>query len=134
MAISNTKLSKNQSLVIESLIHAGQPLGAYAILDALRDKGFSAPPQVYRALNQLLELGLIHRLESLNAYIACQLDTCHSNDNKNTSFVICEGCGMVQELSSSMVADAVAVLVNKCNFVPTKSAIEISGLCHKCIA
>ena len=64
-------LTKNQSLVFETLQRADQPISAYTILDRLRDHGFRAPLQVYRALDKLVEAGLVHRLESLNAFVAC---------------------------------------------------------------
>ena len=54
------KLTKNQSLVFEAMLQAGQPMGAYALLDQLRDHGFKAPLQIYRALDQLAELGFVH--------------------------------------------------------------------------
>ena len=64
-------LTKNQSLVFDVLTRAEQPISAYTILDRLREHGFRAPLQVYRALDKLLEAGLVHRLESLNAFVAC---------------------------------------------------------------
>ncbi|MGB2321810.1 MAG: Fur family transcriptional regulator, partial [Candidatus Puniceispirillaceae bacterium] len=68
---AKSKLTRNQTLVLEALASAGQPLGAYSLLDLLRDQGFKAPLQVYRALDQLISEGLVHRLESLNAWTAC---------------------------------------------------------------
>ena len=64
-------LTKNQSLVLDALTNAHQALGAYALLDLLREKGFKAPLQIYRPLEQLVDLGLVHRLESLNAWTVC---------------------------------------------------------------
>jgi Fur family zinc uptake transcriptional regulator len=125
-------LTKKQSQVIETLAKAGRPLGAYTILDELRDDGFKAPLQVYRTLDQLISLGFVHRLESLNAYIVCQMETCGSTDNLNTSFIICDLCGLVQELPHTAVESAARILLDKLNFTPTKSTIEIRGLCHAC--
>ncbi len=126
------KLTKKQSLVIETLANADRPLGAYSILDELRDEGFRAPLQVYRTLDQLIALGLIHRLESLNAYVACQMESCGSTNNLNASFVICDSCGIVKELPSVAVEKAVDILLDSFTFTPTKSAIEIRGICHSC--
>ena len=67
-ADAKTKLTKNQALVLKVLINASQPLGAYAILDKLRGNGFKAPLTVYRALEQLADQGLVHKLESLNSW------------------------------------------------------------------
>jgi len=64
-------LTRNQSLVFGALSRAEGPLSAYTILDQLRDDGFRAPLQVYRALDKLVETGMVHRLESLNAFVAC---------------------------------------------------------------
>ena len=125
-------LTKKQSQVMDTLAKAGRPLGAYTILDELRDDGFKAPLQVYRTLDQLISLGFVHRLESLNAYIVCQLETCGSADNPNTSFMICERCGLAQELPHIAVEGAVRILLDKLNFTPTKSTIEIRGLCNAC--
>ena len=70
----NTKnaLTKNQQLVLTILNKADMPLSAYSILDGLREFGFKAPLQVYRALDRLIELGKVHRIESMNAFIACE--------------------------------------------------------------
>ena len=125
-------LTKKQSQVMETLTKASRPLGAYTILDELRDDGFKAPLQVYRTLDQLISLGFVHRLESLNAYIVCQLETCSSSDNLNTSFMICELCGLAQELPHTHVEVAVQILLDKLNFTPSKSTIEIRGLCNAC--
>ena len=89
-------LTKNQSLVLDVLIKAGQPSGAYDLLDKLRQHGFKAPLQVYRALEQLIGLGLVHRLESLNAFIACSHMSCQTS--AATAFVICDRCETVQEI------------------------------------
>ncbi|HSM41507.1 MAG TPA: transcriptional repressor, partial [Afifellaceae bacterium] len=66
-------------MVFDTLLAADGPLSAYDILDRLRDKGFRAPLQVYRALDKLLALGLVHRLESLNAFIACAHPDCEGH-------------------------------------------------------
>ncbi|MCB1460156.1 MAG: transcriptional repressor, partial [Nitratireductor sp.] len=64
-------LTRNQLLVLNALVAAGGPLSAYGILDQLREEGFRAPLQVYRALEKLVDQGKVHRLESLNAFVAC---------------------------------------------------------------
>ena len=65
------KLSKNQALVYEALSQAGKPVGAYDLLDQLKAHGLKAPLQIYRALESLIELKVVHRLESLNAWTTC---------------------------------------------------------------
>jgi Fur family zinc uptake transcriptional regulator len=73
-------LTKNQSLVMGALTNSDGPLSAYTILDQLRDHGFRAPLQVYRALDKLVEFGLVHRLESLNAFVACRHPGCDGHE------------------------------------------------------
>ncbi len=91
------KLTNNQNLVLSVLQLSGHPLSAYTILDRLRDDGLKATLQVYRALEKLLEAGRIHRLESMNAFVAC----CHSKHRqihpRIIAFEICEPCGKVNE-------------------------------------
>ena len=123
-------LTRNQALVLDQLADAAVPLGAYAILDQLRDQGFRAPLQVYRALDKLVELGLVHRLESLNAFVACQHR--HGKDHGLTAFTICENCGAVHEFHDHEVADLLAERSRTAGFSPRKSTIEISGLCIDC--
>ena len=72
----DAKLSRNQSQVLACLREAGAPLSAYAILDKVRDSGISHPPTVYRALNELMQLGMVHRLQSRSAFIACGHGAC----------------------------------------------------------
>lgn len=64
-------LTKNQLCVLEKLETASGPLSAYTLLDQLRERGFRAPLQVYRALDTLVKSGFVHRLESINSFVAC---------------------------------------------------------------
>ncbi|MDO6806861.1 transcriptional repressor, partial [Wenyingzhuangia sp. 1_MG-2023] len=76
--------------VLELIWQSHKPVGAYELLPALANDGFnSAPPTVYRALDFLLDLGLVHRLHSLNAYVGCN----HPGANHPVCFFICEHCG-----------------------------------------
>lgn len=123
-------LTKNQSLVLGALEKAEAPLGAYTILDTLRGDGLRAPLQVYRALEKLLEFGLVHRLESLNAFVAC---THHSrHDSSMMAFAICEKCGSVCEFSDAAVQDRLTGWAEASRFQPSKTTIEIKGLCAAC--
>jgi len=122
------ELTKNQSLVLEALTGAAQPLGAYALLDELRDHGFKAPPQVYRALDQLIGLGLVHRLESLNAWTIC----CGNHHKDTPVFAICDDCGTVTEHFDTQLSLGISSLSKRNGFVPDRSIIEIHGQCDKC--
>jgi Fur family transcriptional regulator, zinc uptake regulator len=72
-------LTRNQDLVLKTLNAADTPLSAYDILDRLRGDGLRAPLQIYRALDKLIEHGLAHRLESLNAFVCCANSERHEN-------------------------------------------------------
>lgn len=94
-------LTKHQALVLDALASETGSAGAYALLDRLRAQGLRAPAQVYRALDKLIEYGLVHRLESLNAFIAC--DRPHAHEHGVVAFAICDGCGSVDEFSDAGV-------------------------------
>ena len=123
-------LTKNQTLVYGALSRAGEPLSAYAILDRLRDKGLRAPLQVYRALDKLIELGLIHRLESLNSFVACQHPGCE--DRESMVFAICETCGKVSEVADDTVERQLKRLATRNGFAMTSCIIELRGHCRSC--
>lgn len=131
MTASLPDLTKNQSLVFETLSQAGAPLSAYTILDQLREHGFRAPLQVYRALDKLLERGLIHRLESLNAFVACQHNHSH-NHLGTTVFVICGTCGDVNELNDQVVSDQLMRRAVEENFRVESAMVELRGCCAGC--
>ena len=97
-------LTKNQLCVLTRLEGAVGPLSAYTLLDQLRDDGFRAPLQVYRALDSLMKGGFVHRLESLNAFVACAEP--HDHSHRMTAFAICDICGQVSEFSDHDVGAA----------------------------
>ena len=92
----NQSLTKNQRIVLDLLQNSGEPLKAYFILDSLKKEGLNSPLQVYRALDKLVELGKIHKIESINSFIICNNSNCASN----TAFTICERCGKVKEIKN----------------------------------
>ncbi|MDF1748607.1 MAG: Fur family transcriptional regulator [Alphaproteobacteria bacterium] len=123
-------LTKNEALVFGILNGTDQPLSAYAILDQLRDDGLRAPVQVYRALDRLLEFGMAHRLESLNAFVACNHD--HPEEAAQTAFAICESCGKVTEFTDPSLDEYLAYWAKSENFAPTRTTLELRGLCSAC--
>ncbi len=123
-------LTKNQTLVFGALSDADGPLSAYAILDRLRDHGFRAPLQVYRALDKLMALGLIHRLESLNSFVACRHPKCEGRES--VVFEICEICGKVSELADDPLEKQIKKLAHKDGFTVTACTIELRGNCRAC--
>jgi len=123
-------LTKNQSLVFGALETADGPLSAYTILDKLRDDGFRAPLQVYRALDKLVEFGMVHRLESLNAFVACRQPECESH--QTIAFTICDSCGQVDEINDSKLARQLKSIADQTAFALAKSTVELRGNCREC--
>ncbi|MBS8259120.1 transcriptional repressor [Roseibium polysiphoniae] len=125
-------LTKNQALVLGALTGSNGPLTAYAILDLLRADGFRAPLQVYRALDKLVDFGMVHRLESLNAFVACRHPGCTSHDS--AAFAICEQCGLVTEFTPDKAVDMLKDWAKGEGFQMAKTTIELRGLCRTCTA
>ena len=125
-------LTRNQLLVLQKLEAAVGPLSAYTLLDLLRDDGFRAPLQVYRALDTLMKGGFVHRLESLNAFVACAEP--HDHSHSMTAFAICDKCGQVTEFSDETVGKQLDQWVGSTGFVAKKAVIEFRGTCGKCAA
>ncbi|MDN2564917.1 transcriptional repressor [Aquibium sp. A9E412] len=123
-------LTRNQALVHRALAEAEGPLSAYTILDRLRGEGLRAPLQVYRALEKLVERGLVHRLESLNAFVACSHPETAVHDA--TAFAICDKCGTVSELADARLARRLATLAGEAGYTLDRSTVELRGLCRAC--
>ncbi|MDB2619337.1 transcriptional repressor [Litoricolaceae bacterium] len=128
--MADLKLTKNQTLVLSVLEESSIPLSAYTILERLGEHGLRAPPQVYRALDKLLDLGLAHKLASMNSFLACQHTQCGSH--QITSFAICDGCEQVSEIINTEFERQLNSLANDVGLQPTRSTIEIHGLCDQC--
>lgn len=125
-------LTRNQKLVRDRLAAASGPLTAYALLDDLRSDGFRAPLQVYRALDSLISSGLVHRLESLNAFVAC---TCaHAHGEERAAFAICETCGATEEFSGPCLSADLSDWIAARAFSPRRTVVEIRGHCARCKA
>lgn len=117
--------------VLELVWQSHGPVRAYDLLDRLRaERRGAAPPTVYRALDFLLAHGLIHRIESLNAYVGCS-DPDHKHGGQ---FLICRGCGTVAELDDDGIARAVAERARALGFAVERQTVEVMGLCPRCEA
>jgi len=124
------QFTRNQMLVLDALQGERKPLSAYAILDRLRQFGIRAPLQVYRALQHLTETGKVHRLESLNAFVACRHSGC---DRAHTlTFAICEKCGGVAEHADARLEAEIGRIAASSGFVARRTVVEISGSCRAC--
>ena len=107
---------------------SGEPLKAYFILDSLKKEGLNSPLQVYRALDKLVELGKIHKVESLNSFIICNNSNCASN----TAFTICERCGKVKEIKNNNLTEGVNELVRENKLNITRYNLEFYVVCNTC--
>ena len=123
------RLTALRSHVLELIWQSHQPVGAYELLDILKSERRNAqPPTIYRALNFLLNLGLIHRIESLNAYVGCA--TPHINHN--TQFLICSDCGAAAEISDVRLDKVINALAKDAKFSVNHRSIEVEGQCPNC--
>lgn len=115
--------------VLRLICQSEQPLGAYALLDLMKQDGRSAaPPTVYRALDFLQEQGLVHRLASNNTYLACA----HPQHKHEAVFLVCKHCGFTQELHTDGIYHALEARAEQVGFRAEHAAIEVSGLCAQC--
>ena len=130
MSLTSEKLTKNQQTVLNLLEKSKEPLKAYAILFDIQKKGIKAPLQVYRALDKLIEIGKVHKIESKNSYIACEHKNC--NSSTSTSFLICETCDQVSELTQKTLPSYFAKQSEQANFKYAKHNLEIYGACKNC--
>lgn len=133
-AARGAQLTPLRRRVMRLVLEAGQPVGAYALLDKLRDeRGPAAPPTVYRALDFLLEQGLVHKLERLNAFTPCaEAGHDHGTQGHPHQFLICRTCGDTIELTDHAVAHALEHAAKKAGFTPQKMTVEIEGTCARC--
>ena len=130
MPLLTEKLTNNQQTVLDLLEESKEPLKAYAILFDIQKKGIKSPLQVYRALDKLIEIGKVHKIESKNSYIACKNSNC--NSQTSTSFLICEICDKVTELKKNNLSRYFSRVSDKSNFRYTKHNLEIYGACKIC--
>src|SRR5664279_1791249 len=124
------KLTPIRRHVLQALLSSHRPLGAYEVIDELaRWMPRPAPITVYRALDFLMTNGLVHRIESRNAYLACA----HDHDSAAlVAFLICEGCGSVGEIPAAPVALSLNAAARATGFAPKLSVVEITGTCAHC--
>ncbi len=107
------------------------PVGAYDLLDRLsREQGRTAPPTVYRALEFLLDQGLVHRIESLNAFVGCP----HPSETHSGQFLICRDCGAAAEMQNRTIDRAISTQAAACGFTVEGKTVEVRGLCPTCQA
>ena len=123
-------LSKNQQIVLNIIEKAKGPVKAYSILDNVQKKGINAPLQVYRALDKLIRIGKIHKVESRNAFIACKNTNCEVSNA--TAFSICQACEKVTEIINSKLSKYLKSFQDNTGMKYKKYNLEFFGLCQKC--
>ena len=121
------RVTHNQELVLDVLRTEGRAMTAYQILDDLSDHGLKAPVQVYRALESLLEREEVHRIESLNAFVACS----HRDHRALGGFAICDDCRRIWEFTLPEGAEITAVADSK-GFETHEVMVELHGSCAEC--
>ncbi|HEY0218653.1 MAG TPA: transcriptional repressor [Afipia sp.] len=116
--------------VLQALLVSHRPLGAYEIIEELAGSmPRPAPITIYRALDFLMENGLVHRIESRNAFLACG----HDHDSSSVvAFLICDACGSVGEIPSAALAKSFNEAARGTGFAPKLSVVEITGTCAHC--
>ena len=125
------ELTRNQQEILSCLRSAAEPLGGYEILNRVRAGGIAYPTSVYRALHNLVRLGLVHRIESLDSFVACT----HPHDGHQTGFLICEGCGKVVELSVLSAEQHLLQSVFRGEIkIERVVSLEFSGRCRACLS
>ena len=130
MAVKQEYLSKNQQIVLSIIEKAKGPLKAYSILYNVQKRGIKAPLQVYRALEKLIKIGKIHKIESKNAFVACKNSNCEIT--KATAFSICEKCEKVTEINNSKLTNYLSNFQDTAGMKYNKYNLEFFGLCKKC--
>ncbi len=121
-------LTKNEDIVLTALKQAARPLSAYQIMEQTTPKGVRVPQQIYRALHGLVGHRLIHRIETINAYLACQ----HAAHEHQAAFTVCTACGRVEEVPLGRTIGNLTKAVAKTGFAVHATHLELSGLCAGC--
>lgn len=115
--------------VLEYLLGEHRALGAYEILDRLRADGLgNQPPVAYRALEFLVSHGFAHRIEKLNAFIACGLP----GQAHQPAFLICSDCGNIAETDTGSTAGGIGLAAKENGFAVDHTVIEVEGTCARC--
>ena len=133
------RLTPIRAKVLGLIAAQGKPIKAYDLLDRIRaDKlddedsaGSAAPPTVYRALDFLLANGFIHKLESVNAFVACHHP---STAQHSVPFLICDRCHSAVELEDERIVALLDEKARALGFVPQAQTLEVHGLCARCVA
>ncbi|WNO09216.1 Fur family transcriptional regulator [Teredinibacter sp. KSP-S5-2] len=127
---SGARLTRLRKEVLKLVWQSHSPLGAYSLIKQLeqtssRDK--VGPPTVYRALDFLVEQGLVYKVRSLNAFIGVS-----THNQKKVTFLVCQECGFTEEVTNNSIQQAINLLASQHRFSVNHQVMEILGLCAKC--
>ena len=126
-----SKLTGQRREILSSVAQSHSAVGAYDIIERMAEHGpRPAPITVYRALDFLLAHGLVHKIESRNAFVACS----HSHEGEPAALLICETCGTVAELDAAETFSSLSRLASAQGFRPKTIIAEIMGRCGSCAA
>jgi Fur family transcriptional regulator, zinc uptake regulator len=124
------RLTPLRERVLELIAEHHGPAKAYDLLDALkRSHASAAPPTVYRAIDFLVDAGFVHKVESLNAYVACP----HPGGLHSAQFLICDRCGSAIEIDGESLPELLTSIALAQNFVAKKLVVEVHGDCQSCL-
>ena len=130
-AAKGLRLTPIREQVLRLVAQYGKPIKAYDLLALMQSKvGANAPPTVYRALDFLLSNGFIHKLSSINAFVACH----HPSVLHTVPVLICDNCQSAIELEDESIADALEKKAIALGFMPSAQVLEVHGLCRACSA
>ncbi len=129
MAERGARLTPVRKRVLEILLEAHKALGAYDVLQRLATEGYgNQPPVAYRALDFLVEQGLAHRIQRLNAFTACM----HAGEAHAPAFLICDRCATVAEAPVAPIRAALEATAAEMGFAVDRVSLEATGLCPAC--
>ncbi len=121
---------EQDKMIVEALRGVGRPISAYELIEELREKATLAPQTVYRSLDRLIADGRAHRLESLNAFVACR----HPSHEGTAVFAICDDCGTVTEFDEPEAIARLGAWAAKASFAVDQMTLELRGRCRACVA
>ncbi len=119
-------------LVLNILRKNTQPLSAYEVLEKARKFGIKSPPIVYRALDNLIEMGKVHKINELNSFVACNCDEDH--EHSLSALTVCQKCKEVNEIHDHSIIDHLSNLITLNINLAKQAVIQLPIICSKCIA
>ena len=131
-AAAGERLTPARLAAYAELLAAGRPISAYDLIALLEDRQERkiAPLTVYRHLDFLIRVGLVHRIESTQSYVTCE----HPDHAHESQYLLCSTCGRAEEVESESLESLLRGIADQRGFQPEKTIVEIKGLCANCPA